>query len=75
MTAVKALVVQGAGIALLPVSNCREELETRRLKVVLPEWSMEDTLIHFVSQKHIFTPPKVSVFISYMEQKMKPLFI
>ncbi|WP_043431674.1 LysR family transcriptional regulator [Cystobacter fuscus] len=75
VTAVKALVVQGAGVALLPVSNCREEIEAKRIKVVMPEWSMEDAPIHFVFQKHLFMPPKVSVFISYMEQKMKPLFI
>ncbi|WNG17763.1 LysR family transcriptional regulator [Cystobacter fuscus] len=74
VTAVKALVVQGAGVALLPVSNCREEIEAKRIKVVMPEWSMEDTPIHFVFQKHGFTPPKVLVFISYMEEKMRPLF-
>jgi len=75
VSAVKALVVQGAGVALLPVSNCWEEIKAKRMKVVMPEWSMEDTPIHFVFQKHGFTPPKVLVFISYMEQKMKPLFI
>ncbi|ATB40526.1 hypothetical protein CYFUS_005975 [Cystobacter fuscus] len=75
VTTVKALVVQGAGVALLPVSNCREEIEAKCIKVVMPEWSMEDAPIHFLFQKHHFTPPKVLVFISYMEQRMKPLFI
>ncbi|WP_095977836.1 LysR family transcriptional regulator [Melittangium boletus] len=75
VSAVKALVVEGAGVALLPVSNCWEEIKAKRIKVVMPEWSMEDTPIHFVFQKHGFTPPKVLVFISYMEQKMRPLFI
>jgi DNA-binding transcriptional LysR family regulator len=72
VTTVKGMALSGAGIALLPVSNCREELAAKKLKVVLPEWSMDIAPVHFVYQKHLFLAPKVKVFLEFMEKRLKP---
>ena len=72
---VAALVVAGAGVALLPTSNLRSEIANDEIKIVLPDWSMEDAPIHLVYQKLMFTPPKVQVFNAYMEKALKPFFV
>jgi DNA-binding transcriptional LysR family regulator len=71
---VKSLVVEGAGVALLPVSTCREELKNKSLQIVLPNWALDENPVHLVYQKHLFTSPKVQAFISYMEPAIKPYF-
>jgi DNA-binding transcriptional LysR family regulator len=71
---VKSLVMEGGGVALLPVSTCREELQNKSLQVVLPDWALDDAPVHLVYQKHLFTPPKVQAFVAYMEPALKPFF-
>jgi len=71
---VKSLVMEGGGVALLPVSTCREELQNKSLQVILPQWALDDAPVHLVYQKHLFTPPKVQAFVSYMEPALKPFF-
>ncbi|HEX7673821.1 MAG TPA: LysR substrate-binding domain-containing protein [Bdellovibrio sp.] len=71
---VKSLVMEGSGVALLPVSTCREELQNKSLQIVLPDWALDDAPVHLVYQKHLFTPPKVQAFIAYMEPLLKPFF-
>lgn len=72
-SAVRMMVVQGAGIALLPVPTCVEELESGKLKIVLPSWELEEAPVHFVYQKLVFTPPKVTAFLDYVGERLKPL--
>ena len=43
-----AAACQGAGIALLPATNCREALAAGALVRVLPEWSGIDGILHLV---------------------------
>lgn len=71
VTTVKSMVMSGAGIALLPLSNCCEDLAAKKLKVVLPEWRMDDAPVHLVYQAHHFVPPKIQAFVSFMEAKLK----
>jgi DNA-binding transcriptional LysR family regulator len=71
---VKSLLMEGAGVALIPVSTCREELSRRLLQPVLDDWELDEAPVHLVYQKHHFTSPKVQAFVSYMEPAMKPYF-
>jgi DNA-binding transcriptional LysR family regulator len=71
---VKSLLVHGAGVALLPISTCREELQNKTLQIVLPEWEIDEAPVHLVYQKHHFVSPKVQAFVSYMEPAIKPFF-
>jgi DNA-binding transcriptional LysR family regulator len=74
ITSVKSMVMLGLGISLLPVSNCLEEIDRKKLVVVLPDWSMEEAPIHLVYQKHAFTAPKITAFLDYMSLHMKEIF-
>jgi DNA-binding transcriptional LysR family regulator len=74
VSAITALVATGAGIALLPISNCHREMKSGEIEIVLPDWMMEDAPIHLIYQKLAFTLPKVQAFNSYMEQELKKYF-
>ncbi|MEC4589987.1 LysR family transcriptional regulator [Nitrospirillum amazonense] len=71
---IKTLAVLGAGITLLPVSSCQEEIAAGRLSVLLPELSMGATPIHLVYQKQPFRSPKIQTFVSYVETHVRSQF-
>lgn len=71
---VKALVQNGAGIALLPVSACRGEIGKGWLRVVLPEWSIDEPPVHLVYQREVYATPKVKAFIAHAEKFLRPVF-
>ncbi|WPU66519.1 LysR family transcriptional regulator [Peredibacter starrii] len=72
-SAVRMLAIEGAGIALLPVPTCVSELESGKLKIVLPSWELEEANVHFVYQKLEFTPLKVTAFLDYVGERIKPM--
>ena len=72
LTAIKTLTKEGAGIALMPIASCKEELKEKQLVMLLPDWSANDVPVHFVYQKHFFTPPKISAFVNFMGDKLRP---
>lgn len=72
-SAVKALAADGAGIALLPISVCADELATKKLKIVLPDWGLQDAPVYFLYQGYGITPPKVIAFMDFVGEKIKPL--
>lgn len=49
MSSLVALAVQGAGVALLPLFLCREELQSGRLRRVLPDWKSDTMPVSVVS--------------------------
>lgn len=72
-SAVRTLAMEGAGIALLPVPTCLEAIDSGKLKIVLPSWGLEEANVHFVYQKLVYTPPKVTAFLDYVGERIKPL--
>jgi DNA-binding transcriptional LysR family regulator len=60
-----AAACQGAGIALLPASNCREALADGALVRVLPEWSGIDGILHIVFASRRGMLPSVRAVIDF----------
>ncbi|KAB8037937.1 LysR family transcriptional regulator [Silvanigrella paludirubra] len=49
MDSLKNLAIQGAGVALIPIFICQEELSSGSLKRVLPNWKSEAMPVYIVS--------------------------
>ncbi len=60
-----AAACQGAGIALLPATNCREALAAGALVRVLPEWSGIDGILHLVFASRRGMLPAVRAVIDF----------
>jgi DNA-binding transcriptional LysR family regulator len=67
-----AATTAGVGIALLPAFRCMDDLRTRRLERVLPDWSSPSTPVQAVypSARHI--SPKVKSFADHLQARMSP---
>jgi DNA-binding transcriptional LysR family regulator len=68
---VRAMVIAGEGVALLPVYLCREECDDGRLVRVLPEWQAKADPIHIVYPRQRFMPPKLRVFLDLASEEMR----
>lgn len=64
LTMLKALVLSGGGIALLPTFSCYAEVKDKQLVRVLPEWKTNTQPVHFVYPAQKFLPAKLSAFMS-----------
>jgi DNA-binding transcriptional LysR family regulator len=66
-----AAACQGAGIALLPATNCQEAFASGALVRVLPQWSGIDGILHlvFVSRRGML--PAVRVVIDFAAAALK----
>lgn len=62
---------EGAGITLLPVTNCRESLATGALVRVLPEWSGTDGILHLVFASRRGMLPSVRAVIDFAASALK----
>jgi DNA-binding transcriptional LysR family regulator len=66
-----AAACQGAGIALLPATNCRDALATGALVRVLPEWSGSDGILHLVFASRRGMLPSVRAVIDFAAAALK----
>ena len=66
-----AAACQGTGIALLPVSNCRDALASGALVQVLPEWSGIDGIVHLVFASRRGMLPSVRAVIDFVAAALK----
>ena len=64
LTVVRAAAIAGLGVARLPLYLCREDIEARRLAVVLPGWSTPSRTVSLVYADRRLTP-RVRAAISY----------
>lgn len=64
--------LSGLGVAMLPVFRCIEQIRTKRLERVLPEWCSSETPLQavFASTRHL--SPKVKAFIEHLREHMTP---
>ena len=67
----KELVVQGAGIALLPPYLCRDT--DSDIQMVLPTWSAPAAPISALYPSHRGATPKLRAFIDFLGEAVKPL--
>ncbi len=72
MDVLRAAAVDGLGIAFLPAFHCADDLRTKRLVRVLPDWNAPSVPVHVVypSTRHI--SPKVKTFVDHLQARMKP---
>jgi DNA-binding transcriptional LysR family regulator len=66
----RAATLAGLGIALLPESVARTDLEARRLERVLPEWNLPQGICHVVFPTRRGLLPAVRAFIDFLAEEM-----
>ena len=72
MDVLYAAATGATGIALLPAFRCVEELSTRLLTRVLPDWSAPSTPVHVVYPSTRHLSPKVKSFVDHLHERMTP---
>lgn len=68
---IKALVLAGEGVALLPVYLCRQACEEGGLLRVLPEWHAKADPIHIVYPRQRFIPPRLRAFVDLASAELR----
>jgi len=71
---VRAMVVNGQGVALLPTFVCKPELAVGDLVRVLPEWHGRADPVHLVYPRQRFMPPKLRAFIDLAQAELRSWF-
>jgi DNA-binding transcriptional LysR family regulator len=69
----RAAVLAGLGIALLPESVVREDLRTGALRHVLPGWNTPQGVLHVVFPSRRGMLPAVRAFIDFLAERMPAL--
>lgn len=62
----------GLGVAMLPVFRCIEDLRSKRLRRVLPEWCAREIPIHAVYPSTRQLSTKVKAFLDHLRENMTP---
>lgn len=73
VTSVREAVKDGLGVALLPDWLIKDELESGELVTVLPQWKAKDVPLNFVYAGQRVLPARVSAFIDFALQRLRPL--
>lgn len=69
--AVLAATLAGGGLSVLPEFLVADDLRAGRLVHMLPAWSLPSGGIHVVYPAARFRPPKVTVFVARLAERMK----
>lgn len=62
----------GLGIAMLPIYRCIDDLRSKKLRRVLPQWWSPDILLHAVTPSSRHLSPKVRAFLDHLRTHMTP---
>ncbi len=68
---VRSMVLEGDGVALLPLYLCREECTIGKLVQVLPDWQAKADPIHIVFPRQRFMPPKLRAFADLASEELR----
>lgn len=68
--ALRAAVLGGVGIGLLPSWRCLEDLAAKRLERVLPDWTPPIVAMHIVSAGGRVTAPAARAFVDHLIEKL-----
>jgi len=63
---------EGLGVAMLPVFRCIENIRTKRLERVLPEWCSPEIPLHAVYPSTRHLSPKVKAFLDHLHERVTP---
>lgn len=75
LSALKELVLLGAGIALLPNSTCKTELEQKKFVRVLPLWSTVEWPVQLVYPPQRHASAKVREMLPLLEKSIRELYL
>ena len=70
MGTLKQAASAGLGIVGLPLYTCRDELRSRRLIRVLPDWTAGNAEISLLMPSRQGVPPAVSLFASFLREEL-----
>lgn len=70
MVTLKQAASAGLGIVGLPLYTCRNELQTKRLVRVLPDWTAGNADISLLMPSRQGVPPAVSLFASFLRDEL-----
>jgi DNA-binding transcriptional LysR family regulator len=62
--------IAGVGMGVLPDFIVREALEKKQLEVVLPEWSLPASAVHWVTPPRGPKPKRLEVLAAFLAQKL-----
>jgi DNA-binding transcriptional LysR family regulator len=71
---VRAMTLNGQGVALLPTFICKPELIVGDLVRVLPDWHGRADPVHLVYPRQRFMPPKLRAFIDLAQAELRTWF-
>ena len=71
LSMIKTLAIHGAGIALLPSFRGFEEVDSRQLVRILPQWSSERSPVHAVYVKQPYLPHRTRLFFDFLKKNLK----
>jgi DNA-binding transcriptional LysR family regulator len=71
ISVIQQLLLDGAGIGMLPVPFTAEDVRQKRLVRVLPEWSFPSVTAWAVMPMRRFLPTKTRVFLDHLERSLK----
>lgn len=71
---VRAMALNGQGVALLPTFVCKPGLVTGELVQVLPAWHGAADHVHLVYPRQRFMPPKLRAFIDLAQAEFRQWF-
>lgn len=74
MQSLKSILIQGGGIAMLPLVLVKDALLVGELNQVLPEWKMEGGTIHLCYPKQKRIPERVRLFANFLIEDLKKSF-
>jgi DNA-binding transcriptional LysR family regulator len=71
--AIQRLAILGDGVALMPRAICKQDLTTKKVIRVLPEWSTVDIPVYLVYPAQRYSSSKVKEFIPLLEEGAKEM--
>ena len=71
ISVIQQLLLDGAGIGMLPVPFAEEDVKKNRLVRVLPDWCFPSVTAWAVMPMRRFLPSKTRVFLDHLESAMK----
>tara|TARA_B100001248_G_scaffold262731_2_gene261836 strand:- start:6082 stop:6957 length:876 start_codon:yes stop_codon:yes gene_type:complete len=70
----KAMALEGKGIAILPDITCRKELREKTLEQVLPTWHARKGHLQLVYSAQKKLPPKLRCFIDFVAKNIDSIY-
>jgi DNA-binding transcriptional LysR family regulator len=71
--AIQSLVVFGDGVALMPRALCKNDLMTKKVVRVLPDWATADIPVYLVYPAQRYSSAKLKEFIPILEKRAREL--